>query len=139
MLVSSLDLFKICTFFLSSSKCHIIFTQQQTKLYPGKPHHQLQKLSDTRWACHQTAVNAICCTFEAILSTLQEVVDGCDGSRAAETNGILLQIKSFKYILCLVIFDKLLSCSKGLSDVRQSTRLDLGKVAGLVYQLQLEL
>ena len=77
----------------------------------------------------------ICCTFEAILSTLQEVVDGCDGSRAAETNGILLQIKSFKYILCLVIFDKLLSCSKGLSDVRQSTRLDLGKVAGLVYRL----
>lgn len=43
--------------------------------------------------------------------------------------GLLLQVKSFKFILLLVIFDRLLTCSKGLSDILQSTKIDLGKVA----------
>ena len=106
--------------------------QQQTALYPGKQHRQLQRLSDTRWACRQSAINAICYRFDAIIGTLVEVVNGNDGAKAAEANGILLQVKSFKFILCLVIFDRVLSCSKGLSDALQSTHLDLGKAADLV-------
>ena len=42
----------------------------------------------------------------------------------------MLQVKSFKFLLCLIIFDKILLITKGLSDVLQS--LDLGKVADLV-------
>ena len=49
-----------------------------------------------------------------------------------EARGLLLQIKCFKFVLSLVVFDRLLSCSKGLSDVLQ---LDLAKVAGLVSAL----
>ena len=118
--------------FISTSKCHVIFMQQQTALYPGKQHRQLQRLSDTRWACRQSAISAICYRFDAIIGTLVEVVNGNDGAKAAEANGILLQVKSFKFILCLVIFDRVLSCSKGLSDALQSTHLDLGKAADLV-------
>ena len=102
------------------------FMQQQTAIYPGKQHRQLQKLSDTRWACRRSAINAICCTFGAVLNTLQEVINGNDGSKAVEAKG------SSHVILCLIIFDKILSCSKSLSDVLQSSHLDLAKAADLV-------
>ena len=116
----------------SASELFSIVQNLYTSLYPGKQHRQLQRLSDTRWACRQSAINAICYRFDAIIGTLVEVVNGNDGAKAAEANGILLQVKSFKFILCLVIFDQVLSCSKGLSDVLQSTHLDLGKAADLV-------
>ena len=41
----------------------------------------------------------------------------------------------FKFVLSLVVFDRLLSCSKGLSDVLQNTQLDLAKAADLVSAL----
>ena len=118
--------------FLSSTKCHVIFIEQQTRLHPDKQHRQLQKLSDTRWACRQSAVNAVCYTYDAVLATLLEAASKFDGSRAAEARGLLLQVKSFRFILCLIIFDRLLSCAKGLSDVLQSTKLDLAKAADLI-------
>lgn len=46
----------------------------------------------------------------AVLSTLEYVVNGNDGRKAAEAKGILLQVKSFNFVLCLVIFDRRLSC-----------------------------
>lgn len=107
----------------------------QKKLRPDKQVHQLQQLSDTRWACHQGAVDAICCTFDAVLATLEEIEDDNDRATAMEARGLLLQVKCFKFVLSLVVFDRLLSCSKGLSDVLQSTQLDLAKAADLVSAL----
>ena len=52
--------------------------------------------------------------------------------KAAQATGLLLQVKSFKFLLYLIIFDKVLSVTKGLSDVLQSTNLDLAKAANLV-------
>ena len=118
--------------FLSSSKCHAIFIEQQTRLHSEKQHRQLQKLSDTRWACRHNAVNAQCYTYDAVLATLSEVISTFDGKKVAEARGLLLQVKSFKFILCLVTFDRLLSCAKGLSDVLQGTQLDLAKAADFV-------
>lgn len=117
--------------FLSSSKCHVIFIEQQTRLHPEKQHRQLQKLSDTRWACRHNALNAMCYTYDAVLAKLSEVTSSgkFDGNKAAEARGLLLQVKSFKFILRLVTFDRLLSCAKGLSDILQSTQLDLAKAA----------
>ena len=95
-------------------------------------HRQLQKLSDTRWACHHNAVSAVCYTYDAVLATLFECVSTFDGSKAAEARGLLLQVKSFQFILRLVIFDRLLSCVKCLSDVLQGIQIDLAKAADLV-------
>ena len=96
--------------FLSTSKCHSLFIQ-------------LQKLSDTRWACRQSAVNALCYTYDAVLTTLFEVINRKDGAKATEARGLLAQVKSFEFIVSLVVFDK------ALSDVIQSTQLDLDKAA----------
>ena len=118
--------------FPSSSKCHAIYVSEQSRLYPGKSIRQLQRLSDTRWACRQSAINTICYTFDAVVAALIKITGDDDGSRVAEARGLLLQVKSFKFILLLVIFDRLLTCSKGLSDILQSTKIDLGKAGDLI-------
>ena len=129
--VSSLPFLKLYVF-LSSSKCHALFVQIQKDLFPDKQVRQLQKLSDTRWACRQSAVNAVCYTYNAVLSTLTQLVSQKDGIRAAQARGLLSQIKSFHFLLSLVTFDRLLSTTKSLSDVLQSTQLNLAKAADLV-------
>ena len=118
--------------FMSAFKAHTAFLRFQKELYPDKAVHQLQKLSDTRWACRQAAVHAICYTFDAVLATLEEICDGDDRDKAVEAKGFLLQIKCFKFVVSLVVFDRILSCSRCLSDALQSTQLDLAKATDLV-------
>ena len=89
-------------------------------------------ISDTRWACRHGAVNAMCCTFDIVTGTLSAVVNGNNGIKSAEARGMLLQVSSFRFVLCLVIFDRILSCTKSLSYTLQSTQLDLARAADLV-------
>ena len=100
--------------FLSTAKCHSIFQQQQKELHPDQQQWQLQRLSYTCWACRHGAV--VPCV-DAVLATLPIIVDGSDGAKAAEARGLLLQVKSFWYILYLVICDRVLSCTKSPSDI----------------------
>ena len=62
-------------------------------LHPSKPVHQLQRLSDTRWACRYFAVEAVCSTYDVILATPQVIADGEDRLKATEATGILFQIR----------------------------------------------
>ena len=118
--------------FLSTTKAHVIFLQKQKELHPDKQPRELQRLSDTRWACRYNTVNAICHTLDAILATLDDIAEDSDGMKATQGTGLLLQVKSFKLLLCLIIFDKVLSVTKGLSDVLKNTSLDLAKAADLL-------
>ena len=115
--------------FLSTAKCHSIFQQQQKELHPDQQQRQLQR---PRWACRHGGVSALCYIYDAVLATLSIIVYESDGAKAAEARGLLLQVKSFRFILCLVIFDRVLSCTKSLSDALQSTQLDLAKAADLL-------
>ena len=45
--------------FVSSPKVHAVYIHQQSLLHPNKPVHQLQHLSDTRWAYRYFAVEAV--------------------------------------------------------------------------------
>ncbi len=118
--------------FMSASKVHAIYLQQQSELHPTKQVRQLLRLSDTRWACRHFAIDAVCTTFESIIATLEILVDGDDRSKATEAMGILLQVRSCKFIMSLVIFGRVLSCTKGLSDQLQSTSIDMARAADLV-------
>ena len=91
------------TVFLSSSKCHTLFMEKQKELKPGKQLRRLQKLSDTRWACRQGSVNAICCTYDAVVATLSAVANGNDGTRPAEAKGLLYQVNSFSFLVLSLI------------------------------------
>ena len=73
--------------------------QQQREIYPDKQPHQLQRLSNTRWACYHGAVNAVCCTFDAVIGTLSAVMNGSNGIKSAEARGLLLQVSSLRFVL----------------------------------------
>jgi len=56
----------------------------------------------------------MCRTFNALIATLEEIVVG--GEKAVQASGLLLQVKSFSFLLLLIIFDRILSYTKRLSD-----------------------
>ncbi len=118
--------------FISSSKAHVIYTSKQCELHSDKPVHQMKRLSDTRWSCRYAAVDTVCCTYDSILACLESIVDGDDRSKAIEANGILLQIRTHKFLFLLVVFWRLLSCTKMLSDSLQGKDMDMSKAAELV-------
>ena len=70
------------------SKVHVIFIEKQKHLYLGKQPLELQKLSDTRWACCYAAVNAICHTFDSVLLTFEKVSESQDAQKSIEAKGL---------------------------------------------------
>ena len=65
------------------------------------------------------------------METLEILEDDRDRSKAVEARGLLLQIKQFSFVLSLVVFDKVLLCTTGLSDTLQCTNINLAKAADL--------
>ena len=53
-------------------------------------------------------------------------------SKAVEAKGILYQVKSFKFILLLIIFSRILSLTKTLSNQLQLVINDMARAADLV-------
>ena len=78
------------------------------------------------------AVEAVCSTYDVILVTLQATVDGEHRVKATEATGILSQVQSFKFLIALVLFWRILFCTKSLSDQLQSTSINMDKAADLV-------
>ena len=117
---------------MSSSKIHEIFKAKQQQLHPGMQPMELQKLSDTRWVARYASVNAVCRTFDSILSVMEDVADGSDIDEAIEARGLYHQIHSFSFIVSRVTFDKILSCTKHLSDQLQGKIVDLSIATDLI-------
>ena len=118
--------------FMSSSKSHDVYLQKQNELHPSKQLRRLQRLSDTRWACRFFAIDAVCCTFDSLLAALEAITEWENREKAVEAKGILLQVKSFKFLILLIIFSRILSCTKSSSDQLQSSSIDMAKAADLV-------
>ena len=77
-------------------------------------------------------MNAICHTYDSLLATLQEISYGSDHTKAIEAKSLHCQVATFAFIVTLVMFDRIPSCTKSLSDHLQSTQVDLAKAADLV-------
>lgn len=77
-------------------------------------------------------MKTVCCTYDSILATLGEIADGEDAAKGVNAKGLPSQVQSFSFILILVIFYRILSCTKQLSDLLQSHRCDLAKAVDLV-------
>ena len=67
-----------------------------------------------------------------MLATLQEIREGTDSVKAVEATGLYHQVATFSFIVSLVTFDKILQCTKNLSDQLQSSSIDLACAADLV-------
>lgn len=125
--------------FFSASKAHTVFLEHQQQKHPDSTPMRLQRLSDTRWACRFSSVNVVCYRYDCILTSLDDIAHGCDANKAIEARGLYQQIRSFSFITALVVFDKILSITKGLSDELQSQNVDLACAASLVGACQIAL
>lgn len=117
---------------MSTSKAHVLFLEKQKQLHPEKQSKELQRLSDTRWACRSLALNAIASTYDAIIATLEYISDDNDRAKAVEAIGLLHQIHSLRFLALLIIFQRWMSVTKCLSDQLQSMSNDLSYAASLV-------
>ena len=120
--------------FVSSSKIHVLFMNKQHQCNPHKQPLELQKLSDTRWVCRYAAVNAVCRTYDSLILTVEEVADSSvsEYTQAIEARGLYHQIKSFSFVVALITFDQILTCTKQLSDKLQSTSIDISRASELI-------
>ena len=118
--------------FMSSSKVHVLSLQWQEEIYPGKRIKELKRLIETRWACKYDAVEVVLNTFEAIIATLEDIMEGSDKEKAVEAKGLFLQVHTFSFLLQLIVFDKVLGCTKALSDILQKPDLDLASASTLI-------
>ena len=91
--------------FMSRSKAHEVYLQKQGELHHSKQTRRLQRLSDTRWACRHFAIDVVHSTFDSLLEALEVITDWENRERAVGAKGILQQVKSFKFLLLLVICD----------------------------------
>ncbi len=75
----------------------------------------------------------MCRTYNSLLATLEEIDDSSDHAKAIEAKGLYCQVATFAFIILLVMFDRILSCTKCLSDHLQSIQVDLATAADLVF------
>ena len=102
--------------FLSGSAVHSMYVDVQKRLSLSVT--ELQRLSDTRWACQIAACRAAMKSFPVILVCLAEVI-ATNSRRATEARGLLEQM-NFSFLFNLSLFTKVLSLLKVLADLLQS-------------------
>ena len=117
---------------MSTAKAHVVYLEMQNRLHPGKQTRQLQRLSDTRWACRYLSLDVIASTFDSILATLESIAESDDKAKAIEATGLLNQIGCFKFVSCLIMFWRIMGLTKSLSDQLQSEEIDFSLAADLV-------
>lgn len=65
----------------------------------------------------------MCSNIAAVLSILEVISGGSDRERASEADGLVVQVKSFRFLVCLVLFQKLFAITAKVSDVLQAEEL----------------
>ncbi|XP_011407856.1 PREDICTED: uncharacterized protein LOC105315057 [Amphimedon queenslandica] len=86
----------------------------------------IKKLSDTRWSCRSDAILAVFENYIAIVKALEEIEESSHiGRIASEANGLINQLTTFEFILCLIVMKNLLVKSRTVSDYLQNEDVDI--------------
>ena len=117
--------------FMSRSYVHPRFIEVQRELYPKYAPRELQRLSDTRWACRYISCRNVSDRLPAIMKVLNLISEEDNAERAIEARGLLSQL-NFSFVVMLDIFGALLQNSKGLSDMLQNPKVDLAKATDII-------
>ncbi len=118
--------------FTFGSAVHPKWLAIQRDMYEGAP-RELQRLCDTRWACRFIALRNIM-DRPALKRLLQEIAQERNGERSVEARGLLAQM-DLTFIVHLVTLRKVFGETKLLSDMLQSSTLDISKAVDLVDAL----
>lgn len=121
--------------FISGSYVHLKWLELQKDLYPSQQPRELQALSDTRWACRYAACRNLRDRLPAVLKLLQDLSLDKQGERSVLARGLLSQI-DLQFLGLLVTFCTVLGDAKCLSDMLQSSTLNLAMAMDLVVSLK---
>lgn len=119
--------------FMSGSYVHTRWLNIQKEMYAGAP-KELQRLSETRWACRHIACRTVLDRLPAIIRVLEEMAAEHSGDRSVDARGLLAQI-DLQFIGLLVTCTKVFGDARYLSDLLQSPTLDLCSAVDLVEAL----
>uniref|UniRef100_A0A671TYV4 TTF-type domain-containing protein n=1 Tax=Sparus aurata TaxID=8175 RepID=A0A671TYV4_SPAAU len=119
--------------FTSGSYVHPKWLAIQREMYEGPP-RELQRLSDTRWACRFIALRNVMDRLPALQRVLQEIAREHRGDRTIEARGLLAQI-DLDFIVHLVTLCSVFREAKFLCDMLQSPSRDFSKAVDLVNAL----
>ena len=117
---------------LSHSKANALFMEIQRDQRAGIQPRQLKRLIETRWASRHDSIEAVHATFKPMLSTLEAIANGNDSNQRVTAEGLLLQARSFHFVICLIMFENLLAVTNALSKLLQGENLDLTVAVSLV-------
>ena len=119
--------------YMSGSYVHQKWLTVQKEMYGGTP-RELQKLSDTRWACRTVACRNLMDRLPAVLCVLQNISAENHRDRSIDARGLLAQI-DLTFIGLLATFRKVFGDTKLLSELLQSPSVDLAMAADMVESL----
>ena len=97
---------------------------------------EIPQLSDTRWACRYMAVHLFQTHYDCLLEALNDTQSSRDRSAAAESHGLMIQLKSLSFLVILCIFKEVLGLTKPFSDHLQAKELDLACAIDLVESIK---
>lgn len=122
--------------YISGSAIHPVFLDMQT----SNVKLELKRLSETRWSCQHASCLAVQKTLPAILLTLEHfsLVDSSSAERSLQATS-LLNFLNDKFVVQLVMFEKLLSKVNIVSKQLQSATCELSQAIDLVDCLKQDL
>ena len=116
---------KLYAFVANSSKRHAAFMEIQKAMYPEDRPLELQKLSDTRWACRESALRTMRKVIPALMQFLEEIVQKDPPDASAGDASILLKSINFEFLVCLEIATPVFQETAYASNALQQKDLDL--------------
>ena len=93
---------------------------QYKGLQPGERVIQLQKLSDTRWACREKALKALNKVMDAVVKVLTDLTVQEPPDTAAGDARMYLNAIDFEFLLCLAIATPVFDVTALASDALQN-------------------
>lgn len=115
---------KLYVFCTSSTKKHAAFLKCQESVYPGQRVLELQKLSDTRWACRERALKTLQKVLKAILKLLTDISESDPPDLAAGDARMYLDAINFEFLLCLEVSTPVFQITALASDALQQKDVD---------------
>ena len=124
--------------FVSGSCVHARWVQIQRDIYPNEPVRELQRLSDTRWACRYAACKAVSSRLCAVMQLLTELEAGANAKRAVEARALLRSLDCW-FVLTLVFISDILGRTQSLSLMLQSATIDFSSAVDLTTVVRTDL
>jgi hypothetical protein len=124
--------------FVSGSFVHARWMEIQRQMFPNEQPRELQRLSDTRWACRYAACKSVRDRFPALLHLLHELEADRNAKRAVEARSLLCAI-DFRFVLTLEFFCDILGKTYSLSVMLQSSTVDFCAAIDLLNVIRTDL